>query len=255
MTQNKILPKASISPYIPLHYQHFAADVFFEEQAEIYPLWSGEGNLSYFILNPQSKEVVLIDPDLEILGSYLLTLDQHKLRLVAVMDTHTHAEHATAAPTLSQLLQVPYLMQHQASSRYVTDRVKDGEQRVLAGINFQFLHTPGHTVDMTTIRLGKRLFTGDSLFNKSCGRADLPGGDPAQQYQSIHQLAQFPEDYTIHPGHDYNNHLSSPLSRVSQHNHRLQISSQAEFVAFMNAHYAQEEKPDQLEYYVAFNAQ
>jgi glyoxylase-like metal-dependent hydrolase (beta-lactamase superfamily II) len=239
---------------VPLQYQHFAVDVFFEEQAEIHPIWSGEGNLSYFILNPQSKAVVLIDPDLEILGSYLLTLDQNQLRLVGVIDTHTHAEHATAAPLLRELFQVPYLMHQQAPSQFVTDRVKDGEQRTLGGMTFQFLHTPGHTVDMTSIRLGKRLFTGDSLFNKSCGRTDLPGGDAGHQYQSIHQLAQFPDDFTIHPGHDYNNHLSSPLSVVSQHNHRLQISSQAEFIDFMTTHYAKEEKPDNLDYYVAFNA-
>src|SRR5690606_8329369 len=85
--------KASIQPYVALHYQHFPVSPFFEEGLEIHPMWSGEGNLSYLLVNPDSREAFLIDPDLEILGAYLLTLDMQNLRLVGVIDTHNHAEH------------------------------------------------------------------------------------------------------------------------------------------------------------------
>jgi glyoxylase-like metal-dependent hydrolase (beta-lactamase superfamily II) len=244
----------SITPYIPLHYQHFSVRSFCEGEAEILPMWSGEGNLSYLVLNRESRDAFLIDPDLEILGSYLLTLDKENLRLVAVIDTHNHAEHATAAPALKQLLNVPYIMYENASSSFVTDRVGDQSERTIAGITVQFLHTPGHTPDMMTLQIGKHLFTGDSLFNLSCGRTDLPGGDAGKQYQSIHQIAQFPGEFTVHPGHDYNHQLSITIEEANTLNKRLQIPSQPEFVSLMKTHYANEEKPDDLAYYVAFNA-
>jgi len=247
-------PAQSVTPYIPLHYQGFPVQPFFEGKAEIWPMWSGEGNLSYWVINSKSREAFLIDPDLEILGSYLLTLDKENIRLVSVIDTHNHAEHATAAPLLKQLFDVPYLMHETAPSCFVTDRISDRSERTIADIPVQFFHTLGHTIDLMTLQIGKHLFTGDSLFNLSCGRADLPGGDAGQQYESIHQIAQFPDDFTIHPGHDYNNQLSSTIEEVKKHNKRLQIPTQSEFITFMNDYYATEEKPDDLEYYVAFNA-
>lgn len=247
-------PTQSITPYIPLHYQHFPVQPFFEGQAEILPMWSGEGNLSYLVLNRESREAFLIDPDLEILGSYLLTLDKENVRLVAVIDTHNHAEHATAAPTLKKLFDVPYLMHEKAPSSFVTDHISDQTERIVAGITLQFFHTPGHTPDLMTVQIGKHLFTGDSLFNLSCGRADLPGGEAGQQYESIHKIAQFPGDLIIHPGHDYNHQLSITVADANRQNKRLQIPSQSEFVNFMQDYYANEDKPDDLEYYVAFNA-
>lgn len=254
MFTSKQSSTASITPYIPLHYRHFPIQPFVEGQAEILPLWSGEGNLSYLVMNSESREAFLIDPDLEILGSYLLTLDKEKVRLVAVIDSHTHAEHATAAPILKQLFNVPYLMHEKAPSSFITDRITHQSERTIAGIMVRFLHTPGHTPDLMTIQIGKHLFTGDSLFNLSCGRTDLPGGDAGQQYQSIHQIAQLPDEFILHPGHDYNNQLSITVQGANEQNKRLQIPSQSEFIGFMKDYYADEEKPDDLDYYVAFNA-
>lgn len=244
----------SLKPYVSLHYEHFPVTPFFEQHAEIWPMWSGEGNISYLIINPDSRDAFLIDPDMEILGSYLLTLDKENLNLVAVIDTHTHAEHATAAPVLKQLFKVSYLMHQKAPSSSVTHHVTDQETQDMAGLPVQFFHTPGHTPDLLTVTVGSHLFTGDSLFNVSCGRADFPGSDAGQQYQSIHQLAQFPDDFTIHPGHDYNHQLSTTVHEAKQNNSRLQIPSKAEFENYMDTYYADKEKPHDLKYYVTFNS-
>jgi len=244
----------SIAPYIALSYRTFAVKVFQTGPAEIYPMWSGEGNLSYLVVNTANRETLLIDPDVEILGSYLLTLDKENLTLAALIDTHNHAEHATAAPVLKQLFTIPYLMHSRAPSSLVSDRVTDGETRQLIGLDMQFFHTPGHTTELMSVRLGSHLFTGDSLFNRGCGRADLPGGDAHQQYDSIHRIARFPDSYIIHPGHDYDNQLSSTIAEVKRQNPRLQMATKDEFVQFMQAHYANVEQPDDLMYYVAFNA-
>ncbi len=224
-------------------------------QVQLRHFWSGEGNLSYLVVNQSTREAVLIDPDLEILGTYLLLLDRENLTLVASIDTHTHAEHATAAPLLRNQLGADYLMNHRAPSTFVSDRLNDQDQRTLAGISFSFFHAPGHTPCLQVIQVDNHLFTGDSLFNKSCGRADLPGGDAGQQYDSLQTLVQqWPEHTVIHPGHDYNHQLTSVLGQNKRENPRLQFSDRSAFIKFMNETYADEEKPDDLEYYVAFNA-
>jgi glyoxylase-like metal-dependent hydrolase (beta-lactamase superfamily II) len=123
-----------LQPYIPLHYQHFPRQAFLEEDTVILPMWSGEGNLSYLICHQMTRECFFIDPDLEILGSYLLTLDKAGLKLVGVMETHSHAEHATAAPFLKQRFDIPYFMHEYAPSSEVTHRLQEGASLNLAGI-------------------------------------------------------------------------------------------------------------------------
>lgn len=217
--------------------------------------WSGEGNLSYFIGNPETREAVLIDPDLEIVGTYLLKLDKDNWRLRAVIDTHNHAEHATAAPLLAKLTGAEYIMHEKAPSSFVTDRVRDGDERTIAGATLRFHHLPGHTPDLMAVAWKEKLFTGDSVFNLSCGRADLPGGDPGQQFDSLQRVKnEFPPETEIRPGHDYNNQTHTTLAEAIRENKRLQFTDRDEFIRFMDEYYATNEKPDDLEYYVAFNA-
>lgn len=247
---------STVHPYIPQHLQHFRTEVFITPSgAEIHPFWSGEGNISYLVINPKIRQAFLIDPDLEILGSYLLTLQLQQLRLAAVIDTHNHAEHVTAAPELQRLLGVPYIMHEKALSSFVTDRVSDNDEREIAGLAVKFLHTPGHTPHLVTIQIDNHIFTGDSLFLKSCGRADFPSvGDPGLQFDSLQRLKQLPDDTVIHPGHDYNNELSLTLGESKQLNKRLQFTDRVEFVRFMDDFYRNNEKPDDWQWYVNHNA-
>lgn len=247
----------SIKPYIPLPYQrHFPVERFTTPSgAEIHPMWSGEGNISYLIVNPENRQAFLIDPDLEILGSYLLTFQRQQLKLVAVIDTHNHAEHASAAPELRQLLGVPYLMHEQAPSSIVSERVHDNDVLEIAGLQVKFLHTPGHTPHLVTVQLDHHLFTGDSLFLKSCGRADFPDvSDPGLQFDSLQRLKQLPDETVIHPGHDYNNELAITLGESKGVNKRLQFTDRDAFIRFMDEFYRENEKPDDWQWYVNHNA-
>ena len=45
------------------------------------------------------------------------------------------------------------------------------------------------------------MFSGDTLFEGSCGRVDLPGGDPRVMMESLRRLASLQADYHVHPGH------------------------------------------------------
>jgi glyoxylase-like metal-dependent hydrolase (beta-lactamase superfamily II) len=179
----------------------------------------------------------------------------HQLKLVTVIDTHNHAEHATAAPELRQLLGVPYLMHEKAPSSFVSERVHDNQVRKIAGFQVKFLHTPGHTPHLVTVQIDNHIFTGDSLFLKSCGRADFPGvSDPGLQFDTLHRLKLLPDDTVIHPGHDYNNELSITLGESKRVNKRLQFTDREEFIRFMDEFYRDNEKPDDWEWYVNYNA-
>jgi|GEM_PF-715561 len=243
-------------PYVAMHLAHFSMKRFVTlSGVEIFPMWSGEGNLSYLVVNPEASQALLIDPDLEILGSYLLTFQQHNLQLAGVIDTHNHAEHVSAAPELRQLFNVPYYMHQDAPSSYVTHPVQDNDAVVIGGIPVTFLHTPGHASHLVTVKIENHIFTGDSLFLKSCGRADFPGvSDPGLQFDSLQRLKTLPDDILIHPGHNYDNELAITLGESRAVNKWLQYASREEFVQMMNAHYADNEKPDHWEWYVRYNA-
>ncbi len=65
----------------------------------------------------------------------------------------------------------------------------------------ELLHTPGHTPGSVCIRIEDVLFTGDTLFDGSCGRTDLPGGDHKVLLQSLARLRSLSGDFRVYPGH------------------------------------------------------
>ena len=68
-------------------------------------------------------------------------------------------------------------------------------------LTFRIWHTPGHTPGGVVIACGDRLFSGDTLFQGSCGRTDLPTGDWDDIKKSLKRLAALPGDYQVYSGH------------------------------------------------------
>ena len=64
------------------------------------------------------------------------------------------------------------------------------------------LRTPGHTPGSVTLKVEDVLFTGDTLFNGSCGRTDFPGGSFADMQRSLKRLSDLPGNYRVYPGHE-----------------------------------------------------
>ncbi len=79
---------------------------------------------------------------------------------------------------------------------------REGDLLPVAGTAVKVLETPGHTPGSVTLMAGEVLFTGDTLFNESMGRTDLPGGDEGQIMASLKRLGELPEDYRVCPGHE-----------------------------------------------------
>ena len=76
-------------------------------------------------------------------------------------------------------------------------------QKIKVGeTEFTVMHTPGHTVGSCCFITGRLLFSGDTLFRRSAGRTDFPGGSLTQLRASLQKLAALEGDYQVYPGHD-----------------------------------------------------
>ena len=73
---------------------------------------------TYLVGMKDSKDVVLIDPVLDHLNDYLDLIERDKLTLVLVVDTHTHADHISAGPSLKDHTHCDYAMHKKAVSQW-----------------------------------------------------------------------------------------------------------------------------------------
>lgn len=154
-------------------------------------------------------------------------IEQNHLKCEAIMLTHGHFDHVGA---------VNEIMEQTGCALYINPRDEgyevgmsgmkfkmpeggkyydDGDVVVEAGLEFKVLATPGHTPGSVSLICGSALFTGDTLFRGSCGRADLPGGSMRQEMRSIRKICELEGDYEVYPGHMD----ASTLERERRFNH------------------------------------
>ena len=88
-----------------------------------------------------------------------------------------------------------------AGPLYHTHTYGEGDVLKLAGLSIRVIRTPGHTQGSVCLLAEDAMFSGDTLFEGSCGRTDLPGGDWAQILQSLKRLKAMDRDYKVYPGH------------------------------------------------------
>ena len=149
-------------------------------------------------------------------------------RVVALLNTHAHFDHSGHIPDLKEKYQVPWHLhgddaflqsKAQISARRwgfdipepaIADiEWKHDEEYEFEGMKFQIIHTPGHTLGGCCLLLHvddgpDHLFAGDTLFQGSVGRTDLPdsGGDMDLLIRMIKERLWILDDDTIvHPGH------------------------------------------------------
>ncbi len=193
------------------------------------------GCQSYLVGCPDACAAVLIDPELRQIDRYLASAARDGLRIRYLIDTHTHADHFSAANELRARLDVPVVMHSLSPAPYASLRVNDGDMLAVGNLRLQFIHTPGHTRDSTCIHVGDRLFTGDTLLIGATGRTDLPTGDANALYDSLFNgILMLDPDLKVFPAHDYKNQGSTTLAREIASNPRLQKRDRAEFVDMMN---------------------
>lgn len=170
----------------------------------------------YMVWGEGSDKCVLIDPGFQAEQ----ILEQVRLRgkeVEAILLTHGHFDHVGGVKAIAMETECKIYL-HPAELSLpsqltlgtipYTDSYREGDVLSLAGVEFNVLHTPGHTPGSVCLICEDALFAGDTLFACSCGRTDLPGGDHRLMRQSLARLASLEEDYAVYSGHGESSRLS-----------------------------------------------
>ena len=163
----------------------------------------------YIIHDENSKTCCVIDPGYDA-DAVLDKLASLGLTLEAILLTHGHFDHVGAVKELAaetgcdvyihaEDLSMPPMMT--AGPLYYTKTYAEGTQLCLAGLDLAVLHTPGHTPGSVCLLADTTIFSGDTLFQGSCGRTDLPGGDWPTIRSSLRRLADIEANLWVLPGH------------------------------------------------------
>ncbi|MGV8891633.1 MAG: MBL fold metallo-hydrolase [Burkholderiaceae bacterium] len=158
-------------------------------------------------------------------------VQQTKLTVEWLLETHAHADHLSAAPYLQQTLGGKISIgRHICEVQQVFKKIfnaknmntdgadfdhlfDDNEQFRIGELEVRVMHTPGHTPACLTYLIGQDAFVGDTLFMPDYGtaRCDFPGGDAATLYRSIKKVLALAPDTRLHLCHDYPPESRGPI--------------------------------------------
>ena len=194
------------------------------------------GCQSYLVGCADTRAAVLIDPEITQLDRYLGLAARDGLHVRYLIDTHTHADHFSAAAELARRMAVPVVMHRESPAPFVDMRVDDGELIALGRLRLCVLHTPGHTRDSMCVVAGDRVFTGDTLLIGATGRTDLPSGDPEALFESLFKrVLRLDPGLKVFPAHEYQGRSHSTIAQEVAENPRLQRRDRAAFVDLMRS--------------------
>ena len=191
--------------------------------------------ISYIVKDPASNHCAIIDSVMDIdyaagritydhADALIAEVERRKLTLDWIIETHVHADHLSAAPYIQQKLggrigvgdkilvvQDPFGKVFNEGTEFQRDGsqfdalFKDGDTYMVGGMQGFAMYTPGHTPACMVHVMGNAAFAGDTLFMPDGGsaRADFPGGDAGELYESIQKVLSLPDDMRLFMCHDY----------------------------------------------------
>jgi hydroxyacylglutathione hydrolase len=178
------------------------------------------GTNSYLVMDEDTKDAVIIDANFEP-QAIVDVARKTGANVRAILMTHTDVDHIAGLPTILQELGPIPVVVHDAERHVLEERtplrtefaaepprvenvISLGEHaHYRAGsLEFEVLHTPGHSPGGVTFKIHKLLFTGDALFAGSIGRSDFRNSDGRVLLDGIHtRLLSLPDDYAVFSGH------------------------------------------------------
>ncbi len=176
----------------------------------------------YLVGDPKSREALLVDPG-DFTDEVAALVQPEGFRIGRLVLTHGHFDHASGCAAAKRALGAPLWLHagdvpQLARLSHVSEMFgfappetptidhhpSDGERLRLGDVEGIVIHTPGHSPGGICLHFPaeKLLFTGDTLFEGSVGRTDLPGGDWPSLARSIREkLFPLGDDVQFFPGH------------------------------------------------------
>lgn len=169
------------------------------------------GCASYLIGCEGAGEAVVVDPPYAI-EPLLAEAEHREVRIVRVLETHTHADHVSGHGRLALDHGIPVGIHRSAGVAYPHDPLDDGDEVTVGNVTLRCIHTPGHrpehccfaVIDHTRAEEPWLLLTGDSLFVGDTARPDLAvGAEEGAEglYHSLERLLQLEDGVEVYPGH------------------------------------------------------
>ena len=191
--------------------------------------------ISYIVTDPNSNHCAIIDSVMDIdyaagritseAADKLITeITKRGLTLDWIIETHVHADHLSAAPYIQQklggkigvgekilIIQETFGKIFNEGTEFQRDGSQfdalfaDGDTYMVGNMQGVVMFTPGHTPACNVHVLGNAAFAGDTLFMPDGGsaRADFPGGDAGELFDSIQKVLSLPDETRLFMCHDY----------------------------------------------------
>lgn len=222
---------------------------------------------SYLVGCQKTGEAIIVDPGRDI-AQYLTAAANEGVRIVGAADTHIHADYVSGARELAERVgaklyvsdEGPAEWKYEYAKDYDHQLLKDGDRFSAGNVEFQVMHTPGHTAESISFVLTDKgggankpmgIFTGDFVFVGSIGRPDLleeaagimgtaePGA--RDLFQSIQRFNELPDHLQVWPAHGAGSACGKGLGAIPSStvgyeklfNPALQYSNEQEFVDYI----------------------
>ncbi|MDX8391927.1 MAG: MBL fold metallo-hydrolase [Mariprofundaceae bacterium] len=198
---------------------------------------------TYLLADEQSREAVLIDPVSEQVERDMALTDELGLTLKYVLDTHVHADHVTGNGALRDRTGCQTGVSGRGGADCADLQLKEGDVFTFGAYQIKVLETPGHTDGCLSFLCGDKVFSGDALFVRGCGRTDFQQGDAGELYDSITgKLYALPNTTWVYPGHDYRGMTVTTIGEEKKHNPRINLGREGFIELMGNLNLAQPKK-------------
>ena len=191
------------------------------------------GTNSYLVEDVDTHDAVVIDANLEP-EDMLEVVRRRGAKVRAILLTHTDGDHIAGLPRLLEELGAVPVAVHPSEREVITggkalrsnipmlleplpsaDSLEEGTPYRAGSLEFEVLHTPGHSPGGVTLKIGNALFTGDALFAGSIGRSDFANSDGRALLEGIRgKLLTEPEESIVLAGHG----PASTIGREKEYN-------------------------------------
>jgi hydroxyacylglutathione hydrolase len=224
---------------------------------------------SYLVGDERAGVAAVVDPAFAI-EQYVAEAARRGVRIVAVLETHTHADHVSGHGRLALEHGARVHAHPEGRPEYPFEPLADGGVVELGDVAVTTIHTPGHRPEHCAFAIADRarapepwlVLTGDSLFVGEAARPDLaiePNEGAAGLYRSLRRLLELDDGVEVYPGHvagslcgtGMSSKASSTIGFERRFSPILQLPSEEEFVAASAG--SAGTKPPNVERIVALN--